>query len=100
MNNPCIDCITYIMCRNRLIKEFSRLSKIIITHNVSREWDLSPHEALLYRAAENVLVNECNLIYDYIMRTSTNYLMYVKDVVKVINKTYSIVDEKGNYEHQ
>jgi hypothetical protein len=96
--NPCIDCITYPLCRNRLIEEHLLLKRIKMKHR-SIDWDLVTVDALLYRAAENVLIHKCDLIFRYTINPPLSYLEYVEKVVKELNKVFNLVDENGKYKY-
>ena len=90
MNNPCIDCLTYAMCKQRLIKEF--LHQMTLTQQFPLH--LSPYELITFKAAEISLVKKCTLLHTYILRSKPGY---DRALLRAINEAYNVTDEKGDY---
>jgi hypothetical protein len=109
--NPCIDCLTYMMCKQRLInihslrREFFKLYGEFFENE--DENPINYNEIRLFKAARVALVYNCPLLNTYIRESlfkadeavggSQYTKRMIKIVVKIMGETFNVYPHKITY---
>lgn len=82
--NPCINCLTYMLCRHELVTELKR--QMQRTHLFPAKIYLEDH--LLYKAYEKTLRHKCSLIRSYIVMQLTEDWPIEQVAIEVLKEAY------------